>query len=412
MRAGDTIVAAATPQGRAARAMIRVSGAATGDVMRLFVGAAGGAGAGVGLLSLSEHAQLPVLLARFPAPHSYTGEHVVEVQVPRNPLLVERVQARLASIPGVRLAAPGEFSARAYLAGKLSLDQAEGVAATVAAVSDEELEASRRLLQGRAGADYRRWAEELTTLLALVEAGIDFTDQEDVVAIPAARLRERLGALGGEIQQAGGAARGREQTPAEPLVVLAGKPNAGKSTLFNSLLGRARAIASPVAGTTRDVLVEPLNLAGVLPGAGIVRLADMAGLDETATSAQAHAAESLRSADVILWCDPTGRFAERERPGGSAVGRTIRLRTFADRPSPSGTYEDLAVCALDGWNLPVLRRAIADAAGGSRLAGLAALLPRHRLALSATSDALATATAAIGKDESGLSDPEVVADAL
>jgi tRNA modification GTPase len=358
-----------------------------------------------------------VLVSLFRGPRSYTGEDAAEIQVPANPVLVERVLRALTSREGVRAAEAGEFTARAYLAGKMTLSQAEGVAATVAASSDEQLAAARALLEGRAGEEYRRWADEVATLLALVESGIDFTDQEDVVPIAPAALLARVGALRGELFAHLGGVGGRESAGALARVALVGRPNAGKSTLFNALLGRRRAVTSPVAGTTRDVLAEELDLARDVPGAGMVLLEDLAGLDavEGGTAvgpavapveAQRAAERAVREADVLVWCDPAGRFEGVD----VSAAKVIRVRTFADRPGHGGR-EDLAVCALDGWHVGALRRAIAEAATTSRGAGVAALLPRHRRAMREAAGRLEGAAESVGAGPR-LSAPEVTATAL
>jgi tRNA modification GTPase len=406
---GDTIVAVASAPGRSARAVVRLSGPATREVLAsvleggprpwergCFDGALRTAGAD------GRARSLPVLVCTYRAPASYTGEDAAEVLLPGNPLLVERIVAILSAIEGVRAASPGEFSARAYLNDRLTLDQAEGVAATIAAESEAQLDAARELLSGRTGQRYRAWAHELTSLLALVEAGIDFADQEDVVAIQPAVLRSRLSSLGRDIEGSLGAAAGRQADHAVPRVVLWGPPNAGKSTLFNALLGRTRAVVSSTAGTTRDVLEEELDLSSALPGAGSVLLADLAGADESLASPIDHAAQSAardaaRSADLIIYCDPAGGFLTPPR----AAAPILRIRTKADL---GGSGSGLAVCALDRWNLCTLRRAIAEGAWGARAAGLASVLPRHRRALGEVLERAREAA-----DES---DPALIAGAL
>ncbi len=362
-------------------------------------------------------------MALFSGPRSYTGEDSAEIQLPGNPALVERVVSMLVSPEGVRQAHPGEFTARAYLNGKLTLDQAEGVAATIAATSEEQLGAARLLLKGRTGAEYRRWADELTTLLALVESGIDFTDQEDVVPIAPGMLVGRIAALLSAISAQLGYRAGFEPTHAVPRVALVGRPNAGKSTLFNALLGRRRAVTSPQAGTTRDVLAEELELRRDVPGAGTVMLEDLAGLEEVGSgkweggsgeanrASQAAAKRAASEADVLVWCDPSGRFDSDPLRINNPHASVIRVRTFGDRPRAAGTREDLAVCALDGWQLGTLRRAIADAATVSRAAGVAALLPRHRRAMTEAAARLTEALMSV-PHRTRLSNPELTATAL
>ena len=324
-------------------------------------------------LRLTDALACPCLLIRYDGPRSYTGEDAAEIVVPGNPVLLERIAARLVAEPGLREAQPGEFSARAYLNGKMTLAQAEGVAALIAAGTDEQLGAAAELMTGRTGERYRAWADEAANLLALVEAGIDFTDQEDVVPIAPARLAARLDALSAAIRADLGAAAGSERLTDVPRVVLVGPPNAGKSTLFNALLGRARAMVSPVAGTTRDAIVEDLDLSREVACGPLVSLIDLAGLDaapgggesEIERGAQEQARAEIQRASVVLLCDPRGRF---EWPlDFPAACPLIRVRTKADLPvACDGHGEAIGVCALDGWNLGVLRRAIADAAFGSR----------------------------------------------
>ncbi len=425
MRTGDTIVAIASPPGRAARGVIRASGPGVPALLTEVLEGDPPVGASAARFRLPPRS-FAVLVARYAAPRSYTGEDAAELLLPGNPALLERVLARLVAFEGgggVRLAEPGEFTARAYLAGKLTLDQAEGVAATISAESDEQLRGARALLEGSSGAAYRAWAEEVATLAALVEAGIDFTDQEDVVPIAPADLQRRLRGVQSSIEACLGPRTG-EVRESEPRVVLAGEPNAGKSTLFNALLGRRRAVVSPLAGTTRDVLQEPLDLAGVLPGAGRVLLVDVAGVRDgdagtgsgsepdaaIAAEADARARAAIREADAVIHCDPSGRFPPL---GVGARTTVIRVRTKADLPEPAGASgESLAVCALDGWNLPVLRRALADAAWGGAFDSAAAVLPRHRRALVQALEAMCQAHARADGDERALGDPAAVADAL
>lgn len=416
MAAGGTIVAHASAPGSSARALIRLSGPCVRTIIESIIhDAPQERFIDVGRIDLGHGLILPVLVCRFVGPASYTGEHVAEIQLPGNPYLVQRVIDWLLARPDVSLAGPGEFTARAFLNEKLSLVEAEGVAATIAARTDEERAAAARLLDGSTGRLYSAWADELTGLLALVEAGIDFTDQEDVIAIAPAQLEMRLGELANAIDNHLGPESGREQKPVSPHIALAGAPNAGKSTLFNTLLGRPRAVVSDQAGTTRDVLAEELALSADAPGAGSVTLQDLAGLDQSPgtsldIAAQEAARQALAAADVVIHCDPSGVFAPLDEVDhGQSI---IRVRTKADLVVDATHVEDLAVCALDGWHMPALRRAIADAAWGSRSATESIVLPRHCRTLQHAQELLVKARSLLDPHARAIDDAELVADCL
>lgn len=423
MDLGATIVALASPPGVSARAVVRLSGPGVPDaiaalteapptgaatkefpscrIVRLRLGADAGA-----------HA-IPVILLEWRAPRSYTGEHAAEILLPSNRTLIDRLTARILALPHARPAAPGEFTARAFLNNKISAEQAEGVALAISARSEEQLAASHDLLSGEAGARFRAWSDETATLLALVEAGIDFTDQDDVVAIAPDQLRERLGALAGAVRNHVGGARAAETSPSNARAVLVGPPNAGKSALFNALLGRPRAIVSETPGTTRDAIAEPLEpdeRSALAPPD--VTLIDLAGLDEALASrtlvdslSQQRALAETARADIVILCDPSGRFDLFDRPDIRecilAGARILRVRTKADLlgipplPSHAGVappndatiererVQPIPVCALDGRNIAPLKRAIFDAAAADQPLAHSArfVLPRHRAAL-------------------------------
>lgn len=421
MIAPEPIFAAATGAHSAPRAMIRLSGDGARRLAdRLFAVPLKWPGPSAARLKLTDALEVPVLVIAYAGPRSYAGEDSLEILIAGGIELVRRVEARIFELGhdlGIRRAEPGEFSARAYHAGKLTLDQAEGVAAVIAAGSREELESARRVLSGAAGAAYRAWAEELTTLAALVEAGIDFTDQEDVVAISRTDLLERTERVRAALNEAFGARRGTEAADRRPRIVLAGLPNAGKSTLFNALLGRRRAVVSPVAGTTRDALSEQVELSGVGGRRVSATLVDAPGLgDAPANELDAlgrdAAKREIEWAAVIVHCDERGNFGSLGLDLPS--NRTLRVRTKADRSAQAAPDADLAVCALDGWNLDRLRDLLLRRVWyvGGHASGVD-LMPRHHDALSACSDRLTDLREFLGRDHSLLAKrPELVASLL
>lgn len=402
--AGPIIAAGASGPGRSVRALVRLSGPGSLEALAALLESPPAGPSDPGELvrvalrpGVAAAAALPCLATVFRGPRSFTGEDSAELLLPGSSAVIERVMAAILRLPGTRAALPGEFSARAYLSGKLTIDRAEGIAASIAAQSTAQLEAARRMLDGTAGAQVRRWAGELADILALVEAGIDFTDQDDVVPIRRDELCAQLTRLRDGLSRRVGPGAAWERAGSRPRVALYGAPNAGKSTLFNALLGRARSVASPAAGATRDALAETLDLGAEAPGSHAVTLIDLPGLDtgandEIGAAMRGRALDEAARADVIIHCDPLGAFAEPVP--GPASRPVIRVRTMADLPGAS-TERGLSVCAIDGWNLGPLRRAIADAAHAAPPDDAeAALLPRHRRALAAALDGLDAALAA------------------
>lgn len=412
--------AAAAPRPNiAARAVIRISGGLTRGLLArvLATPLPHRPGATIARLKLAHH-ELPCLLVLWHAPRSYTGQDSAELILPASEPLVRRVLDAFLSlnVEGVRLAGPGEFTARAFAAGKLSLEEAEGVAAAIAAGTREELAAARDLMDGHAGAAYHALADELANLAALVEAGIDFTDQEDVVAIAPTLLAQRLDRAAADLIARLGSST--EHRAGRPLVAIVGSPNAGKSTLFNALLARTRTIASDIAGTTRDVVIEPLDL-----GACTIDLADTAGLDAHATGAIDAAARDralavARSAQLVLWCDPAARFDD-PRLRLAAESRAILVRTRADQCLAHDLAHDLSqqrqdvlsVCALDGWGLSLLKDRIAREVVGVGNSG-SVVVQRHRDVLTRVGESIARARAAVDPAARSLAQAELIASHL
>lgn len=415
----ETVVARATGHGPSARAIIRVSGPGAAPLRDALTRHAGRR-LSPGWLEVSHGVCCPVLCAFFAGPRSYTGEDVLEITLPGNPALVDRAVESLCAPKGFRRAHPGEFSARAFMSGRLSLSQAEGIAAGIAAQTDAQWLAAQRVRAGITGATHSRWANEATSLLALVEAGIDFTDQEDVLPIAPVDLVARLDALIEQINAALGSPRESAASRALPVVALVGRPNAGKSTLFNALVGRRRSVESHTPGTTRDVIEETISLSDYAPGAGSIILQDLAGLDDALahqsaldSAGQCAARAAICSADVLVWCDPAGAFDPADLPPTNPGTTIIRVRTFGDLPSSAaGDDPSIPLCALDGWNLGVLKRALVDAAVTPASAGSADLLPRHGRAAAEALAALRDARDTVAPSQCRLDHVELVADSL
>lgn len=425
MSSTDTIVAVSSPPGASWRGLVRGSGPDAAAVFRALVGGEALPPSHhlvTGRLRLGD-TTLPVLAAFFAGPGTYTGQDMFELQCPGHPALLDRI-LHAAIAHGARLAEPGEFTFRAFLAGRLDLTQAEGVAATISATSDAQLAAANQLRRGQLGRFASDLVDQLATALALVEAGIDFVDQEDVVAITPADLHERLTHLHDALRDLLRHSRSWGALEGLPRVVLVGVPSAGKSTLFNALLGRVRAVTSPMPGTTRDVLAEPLKLHTPTGREVEVMLVDVAGLD-VATSTldadiQAAAREAIERADLLIAVDDPTQGKQGIAQVDARGVPVLRIRAKADVPIPPGVTAppcDLAVSAQTGAGLAELRRAIAERVGerGVSISGeMLALQPRHESALRHALEQLDIARQLVQPhtDEAMLPAPELVAGAM
>src|SRR5579875_1845237 len=279
----DTIAAISTPPGRGGIGIVRLSGPAAvtiaGQLVRLTQPLAHARARFVQVLDpRAEDPSAPALdeavITTFLAPHSYTGDDIVEIASHGAPVVLDAIlSAALAG--GARLAEPGEFTQRAFLAGRLELTQAEAVHDLIAA---QTLEQARAAAQQLGGALSRRVApakDQLLHLIALLEAGMDFASGEldDVDVVPPAQIAHEIRAVHEALSQLAQSFRAGALLRSGLSFALVGRPNAGKSSLFNQMLQRPRAIVTPVPGTTRDTVEESWSLAGIP-----VRLVDTAGL--------------------------------------------------------------------------------------------------------------------------------------
>jgi tRNA modification GTPase len=296
----DTIFALATAPGRAAVAVIRLSGPATSQIMQRLSGAPSKPRlASVRRLRDDSGATLDQALTLwFPGPASYTGEDCAELQLHGSTAIVDAVTAALLAC-GARLALPGEFTRRAFENGKLDLGQAEAVADLVDAETQAQARQALGQLGGALGRRYDQWRDLLLNVLALLEAGVDFPDEEVPPEI-ALEARHLLARLVGEIDMGLDDQRRGQRVREGYHIAIIGAPNAGKSSLLNELIGRSAAIVTDTPGATRDVIEAPIELAGYK-----VILADMAGLRETDDPVEAEGVRRARawaeSADLRLW---------------------------------------------------------------------------------------------------------------
>src|SRR5246127_2643853 len=326
MRRSDTIVAAATPPGRGGVGIVRMSGPKVPELAAVLLGELPKARHAT-LARFLDAQQEPIdagLALFFPAPHSYTGEHVLELHGHGGPLVMEALVGRALEL-GARRAQPGEFTQRAFLNDKLDLAQAEAIADLIDAGSREAARAAMRSLQGEFSAMVRGLTEAVIELRTYVEAAIDFPEEE-IEFLADRELGERFAAVREHFDGVLQSARQGRLLREGMTVVIAGRPNTGKSSLLNKLAGYEAAIVTPIAGTTRDIVRERIDIDGmplhVLDTAGLRHGGDLVE-EEGIRRAQAE----MTRADRVLFVidaaeDPCGdafRDESARMPAGVPV---------------------------------------------------------------------------------------------
>jgi tRNA modification GTPase len=392
----DTIFALSSGSPPAAIGVVRISGPAAGAALRALAGKlpAPRRATFMALRKASGELLDSALVLWLPGPRTATGEDVVELHCHGGRAVVTAVEAALAALPELRRATPGEFTRRAFTNGRIDLAEAEGLADLLAA----ETELQRRsALAMAAGAFSRRvedWRARLLAASAMVEAVLDFADEDDVGALPPA-FAGQLDALIGEISAY--LAQPRAEILREGFrVVLAGPPNVGKSTLFNALVESEAAITAPVAGTTRDVLTKPVAIEGVA-----FLFVDTAGLrDDADDMVEAigvdRAKGEVRQADLVLWLG-----TEAQGPTGA-----WEIEPQVDRlKSPNKSNPRHRLSAVTGEGMAALRRDLAETARGMLPKPGEAALGQHQHAI--LTDAATALTGAVQEH-----DPLIVAEQL
>jgi tRNA modification GTPase len=388
----DTIFAPATAAGRAAVAVVRLSGPQSGRAVKALAGRTPRPReAAVRLLRASDGTPIDqALVLWFEGPASYTGEDCAEFHVHGGPAVVANLLEVLADL-GLRLAEPGEFTRRAFENGKLDLAQAEGVADLIEAETEAQRRQALDQLGGALGQAQARWRDQLIEALAMFEAAVDFPDEE-VPADVAARARPVLQALIGELEEALADVRRGERVREGYRIALVGAPNAGKSTILNALARREAAIVTATPGTTRDVIEVPMRLAGYK-----ALLADTAGLRDTRDEIEAEGVRRARAwaeeADLRLWVVDGSSDAAPTAP--TLHAHDLCILNKADLPQGAETGHALVearalgldVLRISAWKPgdvaaleQALERRIIDALAGAELPTATRLRHRELLA--------------------------------
>lgn len=383
----ETIYALSSGAVPAGLAVIRISGPKVEDVVRSMV--SGTVPARTTSLRTIRTRNGDVLdnglVLFFPGPNSFTGEDVVEFHLHGGRAVVSAVYRELSAFDGMRQALAGEFSRRAFENGKLDLLEIEGLADLISAETEMQRRLALEQSSGGLSLIYEAWAKRLTRGRALIEAELDFPDEDDVPGSVSDQVWSDMTELAKEIRHHLGMAKTGEIIRDGFKVVIAGLPNAGKSSLMNALVRRDIAIVTDIAGTTRDVLSTDLDIDGFL-----VQLYDTAGLRETEEVVEREgirrARTAMDAADLVIYIEDMSVPSENDRVPSSA----LRVGTKADLPGVSSKPYDVRISVETGAGLDELRQTIGDR--------LREMVPPHSLAIPTRTrhnDSLAECIAAI-----------------
>lgn len=384
----DIIFALATAPGRAGVAVVRISGTGSRDALTGLAGALPEAGRSLRVIKGPSGASIDqALVLMFPRGSSFTGEEVVELHLHGSPAVVGRVLEELSALPGLRMAEPGEFTRRALDNGRLNLAEVEGLADLIDSETEAQRRQAMRVFSGELGEEVERWRAKLIRAMALIEATIDFADEEVPVDVTPEVL-ELIDEVHGDLSRSlsGYAAAERVRDGFE--VAIIGAPNVGKSTLLNRLAGRDAAITSEFAGTTRDVIEVRMDIGGLA-----VTLLDTAGLRDATDAVEEIGIERgqmrARQADLRV------RLVDGDMASEPEDDLTLLRRAMCDEGGPHG------VSGLTGFGVDALLGDIE--AKLKEIAAPAGLVvrERHRAAVEMAIGQIDGARAALGADLGG-----------
>ncbi len=383
----DTIVAISTPPGRGGIGIVRLSGPAARTIaeplLKLRNPLAPAQARFAEILDDTGETLDEAVVTYFHAPHSYTSEDIVEIAAHGSPVLLDHLLRRCLAA-GARLAEPGEFTQRAFISGRLDLTQAEAVQDLIESTTLHQARIAAQQLGGSLSRQITPIKQQLIALIAALEAGIDFAE-DDIDLLPSVEIAAQIQAIKAPLTALESTfAYGRIVRDGFTLAIV-GRPNVGKSSLFNRLVERDRAIVTATPGTTRDLVTERVSLEGIP-----VELIDTAGLRESTDEAEslgiAKSREAMADADVVLLVlDATAPFHEEDESAVANLANRPFLLVLnkqdlapAAPPINQSTYPVLKTSALTGVGVPELRRAILSLLTREAPSGETALLTNIR----------------------------------
>ncbi|HEY6308752.1 MAG TPA: tRNA uridine-5-carboxymethylaminomethyl(34) synthesis GTPase MnmE [Candidatus Angelobacter sp.] len=393
MNLDDTIVAMATPPGRGGIGVVRLSGSAAREIavpmFRLKHELEPGRAAFVELIEPATGERIDeAVVTYFAKPHSYTTDDIVEVSAHGSPVVLRHI-VELATSAGARLAEPGEFTMRAFLNGRIDLTQAEAVRDLIEAQTLYQAKVAGQQLEGALSRRLQPVKKTLVDLIAVMEAGIDFAE-DDVAVLPAAEILSRIAAVREPLEQLRASFAYGKIVHEGMTLAIVGRPNVGKSSLFNRLVERERAIVTATPGTTRDLVTETVALGGIP-----LKLIDTAGIRRSSDEAESigirKTYEALSEADmvlVVLDCTCELSPEDHELVRACANRRALAVANKADLPAARAFALDdglrvFRTSALTGEGLDGLRQEIllqvAGGAGGEHETGFLTNIRHQRL---------------------------------